>query len=220
MPRIENALDMTLRELMEHLHHRLVFDTKYQGIGAMQSVFDFWKYQELLWFNKPDVVIEIGNYVGGSTLALAHLLDNLDRGRLIGLDLDHSGLSRRVVEHPRISLVEGEAVANLEKVSSQIAPGETVMIIEDSAHTYDNTLAILEAYGPLVTPGQYFIVEDTICRRGVDDGPAPPNAYEAVEAFVARHPEFEIDRDCEAFIVTWNPKGYLRRRTEASAGAG
>ena len=205
---------MTVRELMDHLHRRLVFDTKYQGIGAMQSVFDFWKYQELLWDNRPDVVIEIGNYVGGSTLALAHLMDNLDHGRLIGVDVDHSGVPDRVAGHPRITLVEGDAVANLSQVESLIEPGESVMIIEDSAHTYDNTLALLRAYGPLVTPGQYFVVEDTICWRGVDDGPEPPNAFEAVADFVAEKPAFEIDRDCEPFIVTWNPCGYLRRRPD------
>jgi cephalosporin hydroxylase len=213
MPHLEDALDMTVRELMEHLHKRLVFDTKYQGIGAMQSVVDFWKYQEIIHQCRPDVLIEIGNFVGGSTLALAHIFDAQGSGRVIGLDLDHSGVPTRVSEHPRIRLLEGDACANLEQVQELIEPGERVMVIEDSAHTYDNTLNVLQTFSPLVTVGQYFIVEDTVCHRGVDDGPASPNAYEAVEDFVAANPDFEIDRECEAFIITWNPKGYLRRRS-------
>jgi len=34
---------------------------------------------------------------------------------------------------------------------------------------------------------------------------------QAVEAFLARTNEFEIDREREKFLITFNPSGYLRR---------
>ena len=86
---------------------------------------------------------------------------------------------------------------------------KTVLVIEDSEHTYDNTLSVLRLYGPLVTPGSYLIVEDSICHHGVDVGPSP-GAYEAIEAFVRENPAFQIDRTRESFFLTWNPKGFLR----------
>ncbi len=46
---------------------------------------------------------------------------------------------------------------------------------------------------------------------GLDVGPNP-GPYEAIDAFVAENDGFEIDRDMESFLITWNPKGYLRRK--------
>ena len=84
------------------------------------------------------------------------------------------------------------------------------MIIEDSSHTYENTLNVLKTYNPLVTPKSYFIVEDSICHHGLDDGPNP-GPYEAVETFMNESCNFEIDRTKESFFITWNPKGFLKK---------
>jgi hypothetical protein len=62
-----------------------------------------------------------------------------------------------------------------------------------------------------VKPGDYFIVEDSISHHGLpgseDDGP-----YRAIEAFLIENTNFESDRTREAFGITWNPKGFLRRK--------
>jgi cephalosporin hydroxylase len=84
------------------------------------------------------------------------------------------------------------------------------MVIEDSSHTYDHTLNVLRTYAPLVQIGDYFIVEDGICHHGLEVGPHP-GPMEAIETFIAENSHFEIDRQREAFVITWNPKGYLRR---------
>ena len=60
-------------------------------------------------------------------------------------------------------------------------------MIEDSSHTYDNTLAVLRTYSGLTQVGDYFIVEDSICHHGLEVGPSP-GPYEAIEAFVAENP--------------------------------
>lgn len=65
--------------------------------------------------------------------------------------------------------------------------------------------------------GDYFIVEDGICHHGLPIGPKP-GPYEAVEAFVKENADFDLDRDRESFLITWNPKGYLRR-TGGSKGS-
>jgi cephalosporin hydroxylase len=85
-----------------------------------------------------------------------------------------------------------------------------VLVIEDSSHTYDNTLRVLQLYSALIPVGGYLIVEDGICYHGLDLGPKP-GPYEAIESFVRQNPNFEIDRSQESFLVTWNPKGYLKR---------
>lgn len=82
------------------------------------------------------------------------------------------------------------------------------MIIEDSPHTYEKALDILEQYSALLSKGDGFIVENGICHHGLDIGP-DPGPYEAVEQFVQHNDRFKIDRSKESFLTTWNPKRFL-----------
>ena len=210
MAYLEQSLDMTMRQVIPLMQQRIMNDTKYFGIQTWKSPIDFCIYQELIHELKPDAIVEIGINTGGSTLALAHICDLLGKGRVIGLDLNHDAVADEVRQHPRIKLVKGDACKVFGKVQKLIKRWDQVLVIEDSSHTFDNTVAILETYAPLIKPGGYFIVEDGICHHGLDGGPSP-GPYEAAEAFISQHPNFEIDRSREAFVITWNPKGYLRR---------
>jgi len=85
------------------------------------------------------------------------------------------------------------------------------MVILDSDHTYAHVAAELDAYAPLVSPGDYLIVEDT----SVNGHPLLP-AYgagpmEAARDFLQRDARFVVDDECERFMATLNPRGYLRR---------
>jgi len=204
-------LDLPVRELLPIIQNRLIRHSRYFGIKALQSPTDFWIYQEIIFENKPDVIIEIGNFHGGSTLALAHMLDAMNTGRIIAIDIDQEKVAPLARKHERISWLEGDAIALFDRVKKMIRPGESVMIIEDSAHTYDHTLAVLRHYGILVTNGQYLIVEDTICYNGLDIGPKPPNAFDAVKEFLDENEAFNVDRTKENLFLTWNPNGYLVR---------
>ena len=102
---------------------------------------DFWIYQEILFELKPDSIIEIGNYCGGSTLALAHLCDGLGKGKVIGVDLSHADVPELVRNHPRITItIAGDACQSFDQVAGLIDPEDTVLVIEDSSHTYENTM--------------------------------------------------------------------------------
>jgi cephalosporin hydroxylase len=210
MAYLEQSLDLKVRQVIPLMQHRIMNDTKYFGIQTWKNPIDFWIYQELIHELKPDAIVEIGVNKGGSTLALAHICDRLEKGRVIAVDLNHDAIVEEVRQHPRIKLVKGDACEVFGKVQKLIKRRDQVLVIEDSSHTFDNTLAILETYAPLIKPGGYFIVEDGICHHGLDGGPSP-GPYEAVEVFISSHANFEIDRSREAFLITWNPKGYLRR---------
>jgi cephalosporin hydroxylase len=210
MTEMETSLHLPLKNVLAHMQQRIITRSTYFGITTFKSPIDFWIYQELLFERRPDFIVEIGNFHGGSALALAHLCDALGHGRIIGLDLSHDAVPEIVRQHPRIRLLGGDACASFGQVAELVAGSASVMVIEDSAHTYDNTLAVLRTYAPLVTPGNYFIVEDGIIHHGLDGGPSP-GPYEAIETFVQENGAFEIDRGRESFLITWNPKGYLRR---------
>ena len=210
MPLMEESLDWPLWKVLPVLHEQIMERSTYHGIPTLKNPLDFWIYQEILWETRPDVVIEIGNFCGGSTLALAHCCDAIGRGRIIGIDTEHAKVRPEVRAHPRITLLAGDAATMLPAVRDLLGAREEVMVIEDSAHTYENTLRVLESYAPLVGVGKYFVVEDGICHHGLEVGPQP-GPYEAVEAFVGTNGNFVVDRKRESFCITWNPKGYLRK---------
>ena len=55
------------------------------------------------------------------------------------------------------------------------------------------------------------IVEDTHIDGNPDFGNFGPGPHEAVIEFLKEHPEFESDRSKERFLMTFNPRGFLRR---------
>lgn len=207
---LEDDLDMRVRDALPIMQARIIDRTTYFGIRTLKNPLDFWVYQELIFAQHPDVIVEIGNLCGGTLLALAHVCDRLNKGRVIGVDIDQKEIASAARAHPRILLIEGDAVEKVSNVRDAIGGEKRVLVIEDSSHTYDNTLAVLRAYAGLVSPGSYFIVEDGNCHHGLDLGPFP-GPYEAVTEFMRDNSQFVIDRTCESFFITWNPRGYLRR---------
>ena len=207
---LEDNLEMTLRDFLPLMQARIVERTTYFGIQTLKNPLDFWSYQELIWTVRPDVIVEVGNFRGGTLLAFAHIFDALGKGRVIGVDIDQTEIGETVRSHPRITLIEGDAVEQSSAVRQKISPEDRMLMIEDSSHTFENTLNVLRKYSDLVPRGSYFIVEDGICRHGIDVGPSP-GPYEAATEFVRENSDFVIDRTCESFFLTWNPRGYLRR---------
>jgi cephalosporin hydroxylase len=208
MPFMEECLDWPLARVLPILQRRITEGSTYHGIPTLKNPSDFWIYQEILWDTRPEVIIEIGNFFGGSALALAHC-DALGKGRIIGVDTTHENVDPRVKAHPRIRFVTGDACEMYPEVERMLE-GKNVMVIEDSRHTYENTLNVLEAYSPLVAVRNYFIVEDSICHHGLDIGPKP-GPYEAVETFITMNKNFVVDRTREGYCITWNPKGFLKK---------
>lgn len=208
---MEEHLDMPLSSVLKIIQDRVMERSTYFGVETLKCPTDFWVYQEIISNHRPDVIIEIGNNCGGSTLALAHMLDVLGKGRVIGIDISHAKVPDTVKSHPRITLIEDDACKCFGQVREMIKNDDRVLVIEDSSHTYENTLNVMRCYAELIKPGDYMIVEDSICHHGLPIGPVP-GPYEAIESFMDECDDFEVDRSKESFLITWNPKGYLRRK--------
>jgi cephalosporin hydroxylase len=208
---MEANLDMPLHQVLAAIQEGIMKKCTYFGVKTYKSPIDAWIYQEIILESRPDVIVEIGNANGGSALMLAHLCDLMGHGRVICLDIDQRRIHKKTRSHPRITCIEGDACANFAAVKKMISAKERTLVIEDSAHTYENTLNVLRRFSPLIQPGDYFIVEDSICHHGLATGPNP-GPYEAIESFIKENADFEIDRGRERYFITWNPKGYLRRK--------
>ena len=143
-------------------------------------------------------------------------------GKVLGVDIDIRPHNRaKIEEHPlhhRVHLIEGSSTAPevLEAVRSQIGAEDRVMVILDSDHTHVHVLEELRLYAPLVTPGQYLIVADTVVediphqthrpRPGVRQHPKT-----ALGAYLQDVDRFEPDPYINAKLLeTASPGGYLR----------
>lgn len=197
--------------------HRLYYDTAvwkdtyWLGVHAQKCPLDLWIYQEILYEQQPDLIIETGTAHGGSALFLSSVCDLLGRGEIVTVDI-HPIEGRPV--HDRITYLTGSSTAE-EVVSDveRVAEGrDRILVILDSDHARDHVLDELRIYSRFVPPGGYLIVEDTnVNGRPVfpEHGPGP---MEAVEAFLDETDEFEIDSAREKFFLTFNPRGFLRKR--------
>ncbi|MGE5327318.1 MAG: CmcI family methyltransferase [Deltaproteobacteria bacterium] len=201
-----------IRNWMIRYQTQIVFQkVSWMGIPARKMVLDSWVYQDIVYETRPEIIIEIGNKFGGSTLFLAHLLDLLGKGEVIGVDIDHSEFRPR---HPRIKLVTGDSSAN-ETVTrvEELAAGRQGMVIHDGDHSTPHALADLRLYAKFVAPGAYLVVEDTVSNifRAGDGLGNIEGPLEAVRQFVQEDKRFKIDLEREYFLITYNPQGYLRR---------
>lgn len=206
-----SSVSIVMKDLLRIIHGSVCNGETYFGVRTQKNPCDAWVYQEILYEYKPDVVIEIGNKYGGSTLMLAHLLDLIGKGRVIGIDRNQTIIDPKVRSHPRISLIQGNALKLVKDIEDQIKKDETVILIEDSAHTYEICLQILKLYCHLIKPGGWIIMEDSIMNNGLPKDPAY-NPMKAIEEFVKNDLTFEIDRTKERFFITHNPKGYLHKK--------
>jgi cephalosporin hydroxylase len=205
---------------------KLSYEVTWLGIPIIQLPEDILMVQELIWKNRPDVIIESGVAHGGALVLYASLLELLGRGRAIGIDVEIRKYNRLAIEsHPasrRIALIEGSSTnpSTFDAVRARIGPGESVMVMLDSNHTRDHVRAELELYSPLVGPGGYVVVFDEVMPMVADAPNGKPswdfdNPLEAVRNFLAAHPDFEVDRSYERLATTYCRSGFLRRKMQA-----
>jgi cephalosporin hydroxylase len=191
--------------------------------------------QEILALVRPRLVIHTGIAAGGGPIYLASILELLGGdGIVAAIDPALRAEGRQaVVGHrlaSRIQVIEGSStdlavVAQLTALAQERAP---VVVVLDLIHTQAHVERELELLGPLVTPGSYAVVLDTV----MEDLPAAMfagkpygkgnNPGTAVKAFLARDDRFEVDPTFEdRVLLTLAPGGFLRRRDPpAPAGAG
>jgi cephalosporin hydroxylase len=233
----ENAISDGLRNSAEvfmslSINYKYSYNFSWLGRPIIQYPQDMIAIQELIWLIQPDLIIETGIAHGGSLIFSASLLElnavcgGSQEAEVLGIDIDIRQHNREAIEaHPmvkRISMLQGSSIdpEMIEQVKTKASGKEKVLVCLDSNHTHDHVLAELEAYAPLVSPGSYCVVFDTVIEDLPEDMfPDRPwgkgnNPKTAVWEYLKSHPEFEIDKTIEhKLLITVAPDGYLKRIT-------
>lgn len=231
-------LDLYSKEAFEAISRhwvRVGWNQKYQytfswmGRPVIQLPEDMIRMQEVIFQLKPDVIIETGVAHGGSLIFYSSLCKAMEKGRVIGIDIEIRAHNRAAIEaHPlsdRITLVEGSSTAPeiVNQVSAMVKPGEVVLVILDSNHTRAHVLDELNAYAGLVSKGSYIVATDGIMfdLADVPRGQAnwtTDNPTDAAAEFARQNPAFLIEQPSWPFnestltdnITHW-PGAWLRR---------
>jgi cephalosporin hydroxylase len=185
--------------------------TFYDQRPMMKCPTDLWVYQEIITDLKPTLIVETGTAYGASALYFAHQLDRIGIGSVISIDAQPFP---DLPDHDRCWFVKGSSTdPEIVEWVRQRARGQRVMVVLDSDHSMAHVLEELAIYAPLVTPGQFLVVEDTnINGRPVPiDWKGGPGPGPAVDAWLPAHPEFERDLLAERYLLTMHPDGWLRR---------
>lgn len=201
------------------------YNFSWMGRPIIQYPQDMIAMQEIIWEIKPDLIIETGIAHGGSLIYYASLMELIGHGEILGIDIDIRAHNRAEIEkHPmfkRITMLEGSAVG--EEIAAQVrnfaAGKQRVLVCLDSNHTHEHVLQELELYAPLVTPGSYIVVFDTIVENlpeGYFNQQRPwgigNNPLTAVQEFLRKDNRFEIDTAIDnKLLISVAPQGYLKR---------
>ena len=222
-------------KVLSRLWLRSGWDTKYVysftwlGRPMIQLPEDMMRLQEVIFSVQPDVIVETGIAHGGGLIFYASLCKAMDKGRVIGVDIEIRPHNRKAIEEhvlfPYLTLIEGSSTdpSIVGQVEEQIGDNQTVMIFLDSCHTRDHVLDELRMYAPMVTQGSYLVAMDGIMKDLVgaprsesDWGTNNPCA--AAAQFLTENGDFEMVEPAFAFNesaiterITYWPNAFLRR---------
>jgi cephalosporin hydroxylase len=222
----EDTARDVLRERVEHAaeieaFHRLFYASRqtmgmtyFEGVPVLKNPLDLWVYQEIVWGQRPTLIIETGTAFGGSALYFARQLDRVGEGMVLSLDIEPAAKlpsHQRICYMKRVSSTDPDVVAVVAEAARR---HPRVMVVLDSDHGRDHVLAELAAYAPLVSPEQFLVVEDTdINGRPVPiDWKGGPGPGPAVDAWLPEHREFQRAVLAERYMISSHT--WLRRRAE------
>jgi cephalosporin hydroxylase len=224
---VKTDLDETMRDYWLKRAAQHTGDS-YAGVGMSKFPEDLRVYEHLLWESAATAVIEIGAYSGGASLWFRDRLAAFARYRpgpppfVVSIDVDIAA-ARSAVQSvdaayaDSIALVEADVTdpALPDRIGELLPPGSRCLVIEDSAHVYDTTLASLTGFARFVSPNGFFVVEDGCVD--VDEMRLSPDWPRGVLPALhdwlgtAAGERFRVRRDLELYGISCHPEGFLQR---------
>ena len=207
-------------EMMKLFHEVPVWQHMFfQNVQIEKNPLDLWMMQQIIYEQRPDLIIETGTWRGGSALYWAYTLNGmgLENSRVATVDIQD--LTKTAAANPLwnkyVNFFLGSSTdpAIVARIAG-LAKGKKVLVTLDSDHSMGHVINELHAYAPMVSRGSYLVVEDTH-MDGVPTAPDfGPGPMAAVRKFLEEDAgkEFTQDLTREAYIMTFNPGGWLVRK--------
>ena len=202
------------------------------GVPIWQMPDDLMRLQQIVVEVQPTWIVETGTKFGGSAIFFASLLKLIGRqeGGVVTIDVtEYREASETLQTHPHADLVRRAIIGDAasQEVADQVrqvmggALGTTLVFLDDN-HNAAHVHAEMTLYAPLVTPGSYMIVADTVFEdlAGTPVG-APTEKYRdvatsnpraALRRFLAERDDFVRDERFSGKGMGNFNDGFLRKR--------
>ena len=203
---MENKQTNELNSLFyQHIHTEKRY-MKWRGVPILKLPTDIMLYQQVIWENKPDIIIDIGTKFGGSALFYQDMLDIVgNNGQVISIDKFPVAKEK----DKRIIYLEGGSTSKdiLDKVK-ELVVDKSVMVVSDGDHRRQQVKRELVEYSDIVTKGQYFVAEDCYTKYGELNGPG-----EAKNWFLSKSDKLkQTDIDKQFLEVGFCREGWLLKQ--------
>ena len=185
---------------------RGVNQPRWRGVRVTKLPNDLIMYAEAIWENRPDFIIEAGTRFGGSAAFFGDMLMLSGGKKVFTIDTEPQV---RVDPHPMVEFITGSSTDPeiFKYLQDQVSGNGSVMVSLDSDHRTKHVAKELELYSQLTTIDQYLVVEDCWSYH-----PEPRGPYQAVEDFLARHPQYARIPVENKYIFAISRDGWLRRK--------
>jgi cephalosporin hydroxylase len=192
--------------LYEHLHIQH-HHPKWRGVVVVKLPTDMALYHRVIWETKPEIIVEIGTFHGGSALFLQDMLDLLgEGGKVVTVNIRDQAR----VHDPRITYLLGDSKsAPIREQIAALTAGKRTMVILDGDHRRTQVKWELHYYADLVSPGCYLVVEDCLTMEGKLYGPGQARDWFLSTRAGKAFQQTNLDRE---HLVGVNIGGWLRRR--------
>ncbi len=215
-----------IRTINKLLDTKYVYHFNWFGIPTIQFPSDLIVLQELIFKEKPKVVIETGIAHGGTLIFYASILKLLHEKnfKIIGLDIKIKKKNRKKILENKLSkhikLIEKSSTdKSIKPFLKREIKNKKVLVVLDSNHTNDHVLNELNLYSKVIKKNDYLVVMDTATEfvnkkhinknREFKKGNSP---YTAVKAFLKKNKNFKIEKEYEAkSFITGCFDGFLKK---------
>lgn len=151
-----------------------------------------WVYAFAKYY-KPDIIVEVGTYAGGTAVGWAKALAENRKGKLICIDNDayiaetypvtaKKNIQAAGLKEYRYELKCGDS-KNIVPNLAQELQGKVDMYLVDGDHRYESALADIENGLPLVKSGGFILVHDVDKKREMAEA-TESHPYPVYEAFM------------------------------------
>ncbi|EAU71048.1 Cephalosporin hydroxylase [Synechococcus sp. BL107] len=221
-----NLSDKALEAFVGADKHDWIHQTRWFGEPALQTAEDMLVMQDILFRTKPDFFIEVGTAWSGSLLMYATIMEALNFGHIIGIDIYiPEDLIERINSFEnlskRITLIKGSSLdaETIKRIDSIVGDASNISVHLDSDHSHEHVLQELKKYSKYVSKGNYLICGDTVVEDIPEQSHRPRpwgvgnNPKTAMIEFLNHHHEsfgFTIDKNIRNRLLLSNQKeGYL-----------
>lgn len=162
------------------------------GRGKDHPKYGRW-VQAFAGYYKPDIIVEVGTYAGGTAVGWAQALKTNGRGELICVDNDSytSGIYPEItkknilnvgLEDEKFTLKSGDSKIIIPSLAKELK-GKVDIYLVDGDHSYEGTLADIENGLPMLKSNGFLLVHDLDKNRKMVEA-TEEHPYPVYEAFV------------------------------------